>query len=332
MSDPIAVPCLRRTARRCRRHVGCHVLLLVALTTASPALAQDFWAHWGDGRAEMNAYRLTQPRYGSPRDGTAVLVFVTEEFREKERVKAESGRQRQGETFPVLKLNSIRDFQTGIYDYNVMTSVFARVVPGWPVAKASFSSQEWCGHVYHQLLPRAGRVEGVLHSYFDGEADGRDALPLPDDGLFEDALPIALRGWLAAYLPPGQRRVVPLLPSLLRSRLEHRRLRWGRATVSRAALDEVVTVPAGRFTIVRWTVAEDNGPTTTYLIESVAPFRLIRWSVDTGEDAVLLRSTRLAYWKMNRPGDERHLEAMGLPVPPRSRRQPREGRPAGGRP
>ena len=36
-----------------------------------------FWAHWGDGRAEMNGYRLIQPRYGAPRTGTALLIFVT---------------------------------------------------------------------------------------------------------------------------------------------------------------------------------------------------------------------------------------------------------------
>lgn len=311
-----------------------HVAFLTLARTGmvSPATAQDFWSHWGDGRAEMNAYRLTQPRYGAPRAGTAVFVFVTEDLREKDRVKAEPGRPGTGETYPVLKLNAIRDFQTGVYDYNVMTSVFARVAPGWPVVKASFSSQEWCGHVYHQLLPRPGRVEGILHSYFDGEADGRDALPLPDDALFEDALPIALRGWLGPYLSPGQRRVLPLLPSLLRSRLEHRPLRWGRATISRAEREEPIAVPAGRFTVVRWTVAEDHGPSTTYFIESVPPFRLIRWMVDTGEDAVLLGSARLAYWEMNRPGDERHLEEMGLRVPGRAVRPGREPRRGGDHP
>jgi hypothetical protein len=66
-----------------------------------------------------------------------------------------------------MKLNEVRDFQTGIYDYNVLTSVFARVAAGWPVAKLSFSSQEWCGHVYHQLIPRNDRVAEVFHSYFE---------------------------------------------------------------------------------------------------------------------------------------------------------------------
>ena len=71
----------------------------------------------------------------------------------------------------MLKLNAVRDFATGIYDYNVMTSTFLRVAAGWPVAKVSFSSQEWCGHVWHQLVPRGGRILGTLHSYFEGEAD-----------------------------------------------------------------------------------------------------------------------------------------------------------------
>jgi hypothetical protein len=48
--------------------------------------------------------------------------------------------------YPVLKLNAVRKFQTGIYDYSVLTSTFARTAAGFPVAKLSFSIQEWCGH------------------------------------------------------------------------------------------------------------------------------------------------------------------------------------------
>ena len=145
----------------------------LALSLAAlPAAGDEFWAHWGDGQAELNGYHLTQPRYGEKRSGTAILVFVTEDMSDSLRVKADPGKHPASDVYPVLKLNAIRDFQTGIYDYNVMTSTFARVSPGWPVARVSFSSQEWCGHVYHQLLPRAGRIAGTFHSYFDGEADG----------------------------------------------------------------------------------------------------------------------------------------------------------------
>jgi len=293
------------------------VIAILATAISPPARAQDFWKHWGDGRAELSGYRLTQPRYGAKRSGTAVLVFVTEDMSDSLRVKADPGKHPASDVYPVMKLNEVRDFQTGIYDYNVMTSVFARVSPGWPVAKISFSSQEWCGHVYHQLLPRGDAVSGVLHSYFDGEADGAETLPLRADGVYEDALPILLRGWTASYLRPGESRTVPFLRSLLTARLAHRPLAWGRATISRAAGVSSLAVPAGRFDVNVWTVAEDGGATTTYAFEAAPPYRLVRRAKDDGEELVLLGSTRLAYWKLNAPGGERYLKALGLPVPPR---------------
>jgi hypothetical protein len=285
--------------------------LCAALATPQ-ASAQDFWAHWGDGRAELNGYRLTQPRYGSKRAGTAVLIFVTEDISDSLRVKADPGKHPRSDVFPVMKLNAVRDFQTGIYDYNVMTSTFARVAPGWPLAKLSFSSQEWCGHVYHQVLPRGGRLTGTFSSYFDGEADGRDDLPLPQDGVFEDALPILLRGWNGEYLKPGESRSVPFLRSLLSARLEHKALGWARATIARAKAPARVTVPAGAFGVTAWTVAIDGGPRLTLQFEAAAPYRLVRWASDAGEEAVLLGSTRLAYWKLNGPGGEAHLKELGL--------------------
>ena len=115
MESPCAKPCPRSSSsvpRRC------------------PPTAQDFWAHWGDGKAELNGYALKQPRYGAVRTGTAVLIFVTEDFSDSLRVKADPGKHPASDVYPVLKLNAVRDFQTGIYDYNVMTSTFLRVAPG----------------------------------------------------------------------------------------------------------------------------------------------------------------------------------------------------------
>src|SRR5262245_36726366 len=135
--------------RRPRRPLA--AAALAALLAAAPAPAappgDDFWKHWGDGRAELSGYALVQPRYGAPRDGTAVLVFVTEDFSDSLRVKADPGRHPPSDVYPVLKLNEVRDFQTGIYDYNVMASTFVRTEwrggPPFPLVKTSFSSQEW---------------------------------------------------------------------------------------------------------------------------------------------------------------------------------------------
>lgn len=300
---------------RQRRSARVLAFAILASIAASDARAQDFWKHWGDGQAELAAYRLTQPRYGAKRAGIAVLVFVTEDMSDSLRVKADPGKHPASDVYPVMKLNEVRDFQTGIYDYNVMTSVFARVSPGWPVAKISFSSQEWCGHVYHQLLPRADAVSGVYHSYFDGEADGSEKLPFPRDGVYEDALPILLRGWGMFYLKPGESRSVPFLPSLLTARLAHKPLAWGKATIRRAPDTSSLTVPAGRFGVNVWTVAQEGGATTTFAFEAEPPYRLVRRTKDDGEELLLLGSTRLAYWKLNGPGGEKHLKDLGLPIP-----------------
>jgi hypothetical protein len=293
------------------------VFAVLGCLAATAASADDFWAHWGDGRAELNGYRLTQPRYGAARPGTAVLIYVTEDFSDSLRVKADPGRHPESDVYPVLKLNEVRDFQTGIYDYNVMTSVFARVAPGWPLAKLSFSSQEWCGHVWRQLVPRDGKLQDVSHSYFDGEADAKGELPIPPEAVYGDMLPILLRGWRGAYLEPGASRSVPYLPSALAARLAHRPLAWGRATIRREAETRSESVPAGSFEVVVFTVSEEGGPTTTFMFESQAPFRLVRRFDDAGEEALLLGSARLPYWVLNRPGSEKHLELLGLPRPAR---------------
>ena len=112
-------------------------ILFLAPSFGASASAQDFWMHWGDGKAELNGYSLKQPRYGTLRSGTAVLVFVTEDFSDASRVKAEPGRHPAADVFPVLKLNAVRDFATGIYDYSVMTSSTLRAAKSTSTSGAS---------------------------------------------------------------------------------------------------------------------------------------------------------------------------------------------------
>lgn len=289
---------------------------VVALAVgAAPVAGQDFWAHWGDGQAEMSAYRLKQPRYGAVRDGRAVLIFVTEDFSDALRVKSETGERPPEDVYPVLKLNHVRDFQTGIYDYNVMTSSFVRVRHGWPLVKVSFSSQEWCGHVYQQLVPREGRATLTWHSYFEREADGERVLSEPEGGIHGDTIPMRIRAWLGEWLAPGESRSVPWLPTSLDARLRHQPQEWGRARVSRAASSHTVEVPAGRFEVEDWVVAVEGAETTTWWVESGSPWRVVGWSRDDGERGELLGSERIAYWKLNQPGGEERLKGIGLEVP-----------------
>lgn len=291
-------------------------LLALALTacTAStaappaPALPSGFWDHWGDGKAEVSAYALTQPRYGEDRRGEAILVFVTENFDEAARVKSDRGGPG---TLPVMKLNDIRDFQTGIYDYHAMTSVFVPLTGALPAgtpAKVSFSMQEWCGHMADQLVVRGDGVQRALHSYFEGEGDQVGPTDLPVDALYADALPVVARG-LVGEVGLWSGAVVPRLLDL---RLHHRPLGASSGELS-VGPTQARTVPAGTFTVTPVTLTQQGGATTLY-VETAPPHRVIGWERSDGEVGAMTGSLRTAYWNQAHEGAERLRAQLGLPA------------------
>jgi hypothetical protein len=285
-------------------------------------IGDAFWAQWGDGKAEIATYDLKFPRYGEVREGVAVAIFVTETFSDDLRVKADPGRHPPSDEFPVLKLNLVQDFPTGLYDYNMMTSVFVALGGGKPAGlpvKISFGSQEWCGHVYHQLIVDEREIREDLHSYFDGEADQQRRFKRPPDGFNEDVLYHWARGLAAPVLEAGESVMLPFLPSLQRARLEHRRVDWTRATLSRAGNPRTITVPAGTFDANAYTAAVENGPTWTFYVETEEPRRILRWETSDGQRAEMIASERTAYWKQNNPAGTSKLGTIGLKIrPPRT--------------
>lgn len=293
-------------------------------TAAAALYGEEFWKIWGDGQAELAGYSLHYPRYGSLRAGTAVAIFVTEPFSSEARVKADPGKHLKSDEFPVMKLNLMEDFQTGIYDYNVMTSTFLALqsVHGRPAGrstKISFSSQEWCGQMYQQLLFDQQRIRSTMHSYFDGEGDEIQDLPAPREGISEDALLMWARGMAEPRLAPGQSRSLPLLPALKRVRLAHEPLGWQEVRLGRASSRQTIEVPAGRFEVDLFTAEITGGPTRTYFVEAAAPHRVIRWTSSDGELAELLQATRLKYWELNHPDGVQALRDLGLSLrPPRT--------------
>src|SRR5262249_25628854 len=156
------------------------------------------------------------------------------------RVKADPGEHPHSDEFPVMKLNLVQDFATGIYDYNLETSAFIALAPvnarpaGSPT-KVSFSAQEWCGHVYSQALFDVAYARLTLHGYSDREPDPDSSLAVPADALAEDALALWARSFEAPLLAPGDSAERPLLTSLRESRLLHHRLRMTTARLRRAA-------------------------------------------------------------------------------------------------
>jgi hypothetical protein len=303
-------------------------LMLVACTAAdarprdvhaSPSQApKGLWDHWGDGRAELSGYDLVQPRYGELRRGEAVFIYVTEDFTAGAMVKAE---RNEADAFPILKLNAVSDFQTGIYDYNVLTSVFVpldgRLPRGVP-SKVSFSSQEWCGHAYEHVVVRAlDDATRTWHSYFDGEADGQTAVQIGDGAVFADALPVLVRDLAGPLIEPGATRSVSVWPRAQHSRFEHREPSWQSGELSREAEVRQVTVPAGTFKVRRTSLALPDRQ-ATWDVEVEPPHRLVAWQWSDGEAGSLRGTSREPYWNQHSEGDEALRARLGLAPGPRS--------------
>jgi hypothetical protein len=284
---------------------------IVLLAAAGGASAEDFSDHWHDGRAEINGYRLLLGRYGEQRSGYAVLIYVTEPFSRSRRVKVNDHTENPDDTIDVLKLNLVRDFQTGMYDYNTMVSVFSRSSDFDPV-KISFTSAEWCGHVYAELLFDPDKVRVHNFSYFEGES-ATLLLPLPQGAVSEDNLFILLRGLRGDYLGPGESRTVDLIPGVFFSRLAHTPLDPVEAKIERRENPVDITVPAGDFSAMVYDV-EVQERKGEFFIEAAYPHRIVRWQLAPDIGAELTGSTRTKYWGLNREGDEKHLSELGIPV------------------
>jgi hypothetical protein len=285
---------------------------------------KPFWKHWSDGRAELASYDLSIPRDGQSRKGLAVTIVIPETFSNKWRVKADPGKHPPSDEFPVLKLNLVQDFPTGIYDYNLMTSVFitmARVNgrPAGSPTKISFSAQEWCGHVWRQLLFDADGVREISHSYFDGEGDETGRGEYPRGGVSEDALLLWARGWAGPRVMPGAKVEVPLFDSLRLARFRHEPPGWRKATLSHSTKSMEVTVPAGTFETDVFKAAVEGGRRWTFYAEEGGARRLVKWETSDGEEAQLVAVERLKYWEMSANTFSAALEGLGLkPRPPRT--------------
>ncbi|HTK31955.1 MAG TPA: hypothetical protein VL332_08340 [Candidatus Saccharimonadaceae bacterium] len=312
-------------ARRVARMLAVAVPALTATVEHGARAADSFDAVWRDGRAEVSGYRLRVERYGHPRSGHAVLIYVTEPFSRRQLVKLDDPAVHPDDALDVLKLNLVRKFQTGIYDYATMTSLFTEARTFAPV-KVAFSSFEWCGQVYEELDVRGGALEHRVASYFEGES-GAGTLPVPAGGVFEDDLFVLLRGLRGDFLPPGGSRDVPFLASSFYRRLTHRAIAWSHARIERLAGTDVTAVPAGRFTTFAYRVRTDDDREGHFDIERDAPHRVVRWAWTAGPSALRGRGTflggtdrgeltgtsRVAYWNEHDPGDERELGPLGLP-------------------
>ena len=260
-------------------------------------LSQDFKDYWYAGKAEITSYKLVQERYGELREGTAVTVYVTEDFLPNDQVKANNTSE---ENIPVLKLNSTKKFITGIYPYSIMSSTFSPTTTQNHAIKVSNSVQEWCGQAYMQLNNR-DEYEIVLHTYFEGLADQNSTLPKT---WLENELWNLIR-INPKELPDGE---LSLIPSFEYIRLHHNEIKSYKATASKTK----------EGSLIAYTISYNEIPRQlTIYYNTTFPFEIERWE-ETGKSntlkttAVKIKRIQTAYWSQN---SNKHLvlrDSLGL--------------------
>jgi hypothetical protein len=253
--------------------------------------SKEFNDYWYAGTAEISSYALEQARYGELRKGNAVLVYVTEPFLNDKQVKADSHKDTN---IPVLKLNSTKKFNTGIYPYSIMQSTFYPIANNEHAAKVSCSVQEWCGHVYSQLNNRT-QFDVMSHSYFESEADQNFSL---EKAVLENELWTQLR-INPKSLPVGTFKAIPALEFI---RLKHKPLKAYNASAELKDNNYTITFPElNRSLSINFTTdfpysIESWEETINGLTTKATKLKTIKspyWSKNNNKDEVLRKTLQL---------------------------------------
>lgn len=148
-------------------------------TSGLPEIEQtEFTAYWDQGKAEISGYVLNQSIFGEQHEGSCVLVYMTEEMSKSKEVKLDDPVRNSSDAVKVLKLNTIKEFVTGINKYSMMSSVFTPVAyEDHPRSlKFTASCQEWSGQTFVQFNWKGNRYEIQQMSYVESEGDNNYSL------------------------------------------------------------------------------------------------------------------------------------------------------------
>ncbi|MDT0539508.1 septum formation inhibitor Maf [Croceitalea sp. P059] len=266
-------------------------------------LTQEFKKYWYEGNAEITSYKLEQARYGEVREGSSVLIYVTEPFLPEVQVKAD---RNSSENIPVLKLNTTKNYLTGIYPYSIMSSTFYPIYDNQHAIKSSLSIQEWCGHVYSQINNR-DQFEFTSHSYFEGEADKKLTL---DKTFLENEV------WTKIRINPNSLPIgeIQMIPSLEFFRIKHQELKAFKATASLETKNGISSY------IINY---EDGLRKLSINFTTAFPYSIESWTEEFTSGYGLnkkvmtskgtkLKSLKTPYWRQNSNKDLFLRDSLGL--------------------
>lgn len=275
--------------------------------------AASFNEYWYGKGAEISRYELTQARYGELHKGHAVMIFVNERFDTKKQVKSDNPTPEN--SIDLLKLNFIRKFNTGIYPYSTMVSVFSPIdIMQYPLPiKMTTSVQEWCGNIFMQMNLRERNYDVNSYSYFEETGDESFTL---GNTISEDAFWNMIR-FDYRQLPVGKFEVIP---NSMFVRLKHIPLKAYTASAllrslpsstSKSLMEYQITIPK-----LEKTLSIQFEKEFPYRIESWQETYLSGW----GDDAKVLTTTANRTHTLNEPYWEKHdvkdvvlRKLLGLP-------------------
>lgn len=275
----------------------------------STPLDNNFSDYWYQGKAEITSYKLEQARYGEIHQGTAVTVFVTEDFSKSKQVKLDYPQKAGKDAVKVMKLNFTKKFNTGIYPYSMMQSVFTPVdlKKNPNTLKLTTSSQEWCGHTFTQLNLTDDSYKVQSLSYFESEGDKTLELK---KALTEDEIWNLIR-IDPDLLPTGKTNIIP---SLFSQRLRHEEFKVVPANASRESNQGIDT-----YTLEY----PESSRKISIQFESKFPYQIVGWeeSYKSGwgpnskvltTKATKINTLMTDYWSKNRVMDLPLREELGL--------------------
>ncbi len=293
-------------------------IILLGYTSIAFSLPddKDFHAYWYNHGAEITRFELEQSRYGEIHPGHAVLIFVTEPFLPDKQVKADYNASRK-KSIPVLKLNFIKKFNTGIYDYSMMKSVFTPIPSEDDLSKktlkVSTTRQDWCGHVYLQYNLEDDQYKVMQYSYFEKEGDRSVNIP---SVCLEDEIWTRIR-IAPDTLPLGE---VEMIPGSF-----YTTLRMVRIGVEKAIADLKCLEDGEMGLVSQYTVTYPSlNRTLSIRFNKNFPYDILSWSESypsgTGGNMKMLttkacrtHAVMIDYWNKNKPTDIEHRGMLGLP-------------------
>lgn len=294
------------------------ILPLILLITCSASVDEkteanppgnDFNDYWYQGKAEVSSYKLEQARYGEMREGHVVLIFVTEDYSLSKHLKINRPDKAGSDLVKILKMNSDKKFDTGIYPYSIAQSVFTPVdLNKYPhTLRVTTSSQEWCGNTFSMIDLKKNNYEVNLHSYFEDEGDTKTEFKKT---FLEDEIWTRIRIDHNS-LPQGE---IDIVPGSIHARFSHQSQKVEKAEGTLIEDGKEYTYTVSYTSINR---------KLSIKFEKEFPYKILSWeetyvsgfganAKEMTTKATLNKSLFIDYWSKNHNSDSYLRKELGL--------------------